>query len=280
MARVYQSGAHRSVETVETVPVTLEEGRVSWGGVWSGFLFGMGVLLLLSTLGLAIGVSAADIGPQRDLNPSSLGIGAAVWSGASLLIALFVGGLVATRVGMVFDRTAGMIQGALVWVLAILGIIYLASSGISLVTSSAFSLLSGVTRQVGAAVTGTAELGDLASGDVNQILARLRDPQTAKTIAAATGMSQQEVQSKLSSIQTRVEAAKDNPEQAAAEAKQGLQEFATQAAKRAESAAAKAQPYASAATWTTLGAMVLSLIAAVVGASVGARRAAVRVGAA
>jgi ElaB/YqjD/DUF883 family membrane-anchored ribosome-binding protein len=162
--------------------------------------------------------------------------------------------------------------------LAILGIIYLAASGISLVTSSAFSLLSGVTRQVGAAVTGTAELGDLASGDVNQILARLRDPQTVKTIAAATGMSQQEVQSKLSSIQTRVEAAKDNPEQAAAEAKQGLQEFATQAGKRAESAAAKAQPYASAATWTTLGAMVLSLIAAIVGALVGARRAAVRVG--
>ena len=117
MARVYQSGAHRSVETVAKVPVTLEEGRVSWGGVWSGFLFGMGVLLLLSTLGLAIGVSAADIGPQRDLNSSGLGIGAAVWSGASLLIALFVGGLVATRVGMVFDRTAGMIQGALVWVL-------------------------------------------------------------------------------------------------------------------------------------------------------------------
>jgi ElaB/YqjD/DUF883 family membrane-anchored ribosome-binding protein len=277
MARVYQSGAHRSVETMETVPVTLEEGRVSWGGVWSGFLFGMGVLLLLSTLGLAIGVSAADI-PQRDLNSSGLGIGAAVWSGASLLIALFVGGLVATRVGMVFDRTAGMIQGALVWVLAILGIIYLAASGISLVTSSAFSLLSGVTRQVGAAVTGTAELGDLASGDVNQILARLRDPQTAKTIAAATGMSQQEIESKLSSIQARVEAAKDNPEQAAAEAKQGLQEFATQAGKRAESAAAKAQPYASAATWTTLGAMVLSLIAAIVGALVGARRAAVRVG--
>jgi hypothetical protein len=38
----------------------------------------MGVLLLLSTLGLAIGVSAADIGLQRDLNSSGLGIGAAV----------------------------------------------------------------------------------------------------------------------------------------------------------------------------------------------------------
>ena len=129
-------------------------------------------------------------------------------------------------------------------------------------------------------MTGTAELGELASGDVNQILARLRDRQTVKTVAAATGMSQQEVQSKLSSIQNAGEAAKDNPEQAAAEAKQGLQEFATQAAKRAESAAAKAQPYASAAAWTTFGAMVLSLIDAMVGALVGARRAAPRAGAA
>lgn len=278
MARAYQSGAHRPLETMGTVPVTLEEFRVAWGGVWSGFLFGMGVLLLLSTLGLAIGISAADIGPQSDLNPSGLGMGAAVWSGVSLLIALFVGGMVATRVGMVFDRTAGMIQGALVWVLAILGIIYLATTGITLVAGGAFSLLSGVTQQVGAVVTGTAELGGLASGDVNQILARLRDPQTVQTIAAATGMSEQEVQSTLSSIENRVEAVKDNPAQAAAEARQGLQEFTAQAGKRVESAAAAAQPYASAAAWTTFGAMVLSLIAAIVGAMVGARRAAVRVG--
>jgi len=278
MAKI-QREVYPSIETaVETVPVTLEGVRVSWGGVWSGFLFGMGVLLLLSTLGLAIGISAADIGPRQDLNASGLGTGAAIWSGVSLLIALFIGGMVATRVGMVFDRTAGMIQGALVWVLAILGIIYMAASGISLVTSNAFSLLSGVTGQVGAAVTGATQLNELASGDVNQILARLRDPQTVKTIAAATGMSQQEVQSRLATIQTRVEAAKDNPAQAAAEAKQGLQEFVAQAAKRAESAAVAAQPYASAATWTTLGAMVLSLIAAIAGAMVGAGRAAARVG--
>ena len=91
MARVYQSGAHRSVEARETVPVTLEEGRVSWGGVWSGFLFGMGVLLLLSTLGLAIGVSAADIGPQRDLIPavsaSALRYGAAQVCSSRCLLA-------------------------------------------------------------------------------------------------------------------------------------------------------------------------------------------------
>jgi hypothetical protein len=173
-----------------------------------------------------------------------------------------------------------MVQGGLVWVLAIIGMIYLASSGVSLVTSGAFSLLGGVTRQVGTAVAGTTQLGDLTSGDANQIMARLKDPQTVKTIAAATGMSQQEVQSKISSIQTRVEAAKDDPAKAAAEAKQGFQELTAEAAKRAENAAATAQPYASAATWTTFAAMVLSLLAAIVGAIVGSNRAAARVRAA
>lgn len=256
---------------------TFEGVRVSWGGVWSGFLFGMGVLLLLSTLGLAIGISTADIGAGRDLNAKGLGIGAGIWSGVSLLIALFIGGMIASRVGMVFDRATGMVQGGLVWVLAIIGIIYLASSGVSLVASGAFSLLGGVTRQVGTAVAGTTQLGDLTSGDANQIIARLKDPQTVKTIAAATGMSEQEVQSKISSIQTRVEAAKDEPGKAAAEAKQGLQELTAEAAKRAENAAATAQPYASAATWTTFAAMVLSLLAAIVGAIVGSNRAAARV---
>lgn len=51
------------------------------------------------------------------------GIGAAVWGALSLLVALFMGGMVATRAGVVFDRTVAMVQGALVWVLAIVGII-------------------------------------------------------------------------------------------------------------------------------------------------------------
>lgn len=264
--------------TVETVPVTLEGVRVSWGGIWSGFLFGIGILLLFSALGLAIGISAADLGPGRDLNASGLGIGAAIWSGVSLLIALFIGGMVATRVGMVFDRTAGMVQGALVWVLAILGIIYLASSGISLVTSGAFSLLRGVTGQVGAVVQGVPQLDDLLSGDVDQILARLNDPQTVRTVAAATGMSQQEAQSRLADIRARIEAVKDNPAQAAAQARQAVQELLAQAGQRAERAAASAQPYASATLWMTLAILVLSLLAAIGGAMIGANRAAARVG--
>jgi hypothetical protein len=62
--------------------------KVSWGGVFAGVLVAMGVSMLLAALGVAIGVSAVDPG---ETDPGTIGIGAAVWGGAQLLIALFVG---------------------------------------------------------------------------------------------------------------------------------------------------------------------------------------------
>ena len=93
------------------VAVPLEGFRISWGGIWAGVLTVMGTLLFLSTLGLAIGVSTVNPGSTE---ASTVGVAAAVWSGLSLLIALFVGGMAATRLGLVFDKAAGAFEGALV----------------------------------------------------------------------------------------------------------------------------------------------------------------------
>ena len=134
MARTYPRERY---EPAVTASGTLEGVRVSWGGVWSGFLIAMGILLLFSAFGLAIGISAAGSSTGEGMNARGLGIGAAIWGAVTLLAALFVGGMVATRVGMVFDRTVAVIQGALIWVLATLAIIYLAGSGIGLVASGA-----------------------------------------------------------------------------------------------------------------------------------------------
>ena len=96
------------------------------------------IFLLLTVLGLAIGVSAAEVGPGEDGNAKGLGIGAAVWSGLTLLVSLFVGGMVATRTGMVYDCAPGMIEGGLVWVLAVILLIYMAGSGIGMLASARF----------------------------------------------------------------------------------------------------------------------------------------------
>jgi hypothetical protein len=263
---------------IVTASAVQQGSRIAWGGVWSGLLVAVGVFLLLSVLGLAIGVSAADVGPGQDGNAKGLGIGAAVWSGATLLIALFIGGLVATSTGMVYDRASGMIEGVLVWVLAVLLLIYLASSGISMLTSGVFGALGSVTRGATSAAATTVDAGDLSAGNVDQVLTRLRDPKTVQMVATATGMPQAEAQSTLSGIAQRVEGARNDPAQATAEARKGAEEIASKVAARAKQAAADAQPYASRSMWGTLLALVLSLAAAVAGAMSGRKKVANQLG--
>ena len=256
---------------------TIQQGsRIAWGGVWSGLLVAVGVFLLLSVLGLAIGVSTADVGPGQDGNAKGLGIGAAVWSGLTLLISLFIGGMVATRTGMVYDRATGTIERVLVWVLAIIMLIYMASSGIGMLTRGVFGALGGVAKGGAAAVTSNANMADLSSGNVDQITARLNDPKTVQLVATATGMPQAEARTTLSGIAQRVEGARNDPAQAAAEARKGADELVSKVKTRAAQAAAEAQPYASATMWTTLLALVLALGAAIAGAMSGRKQVANR----
>jgi hypothetical protein len=251
----------------ERLDVTPLSGfRISWGGIWAGVLTVMGTLLFLTTLGLAIGISAVDPG---DTDAQALGTGAAVWSGLSLLIALFVGGMAATRLGMVFDKAAGAFEGALVWVLSFLIVLWLASSGVRLVASGISGLFSGIGQTMAATVSG---VDDLSSGSVDQMLARLNDPQTARTLAAASGLSEQEVRTQLSDVSRRVEAARNNPEQAAAEVRHGTSQLMARVRQQLPALAANAQDEATKAAWMTFGAMLISLLAAIAGSMVGRRR--------
>ena len=260
-------------------PVVLSPGlqgiRVAWGGVWSGFLVALGTFLLLSILGMAIGVSAADVGTPNTTSAKSVGISAGIWSGVALLISLFIGGLVATRASMVHDGAAGLIEGVLIWVLSVLSLIYMAGSGLGMLSSGVFGALGSVS-QGATAVVRDMDVNALANGDVGQITARLNDGKTVSMVAAATGMPQQEARATLSEIASKVEAARDDPARASNEARQGLQQLATRAQQRAEQAAARAQPYASATLWTTLGFMVLGLLASIAGAMTGRRQVARR----
>jgi hypothetical protein len=251
-------------EHLDVVPVS--GFKISWGGIWAGVLTVMGTLLFLTALGLAVGISAVNPGQT---NADAFGTGAAVWSGLSLLVALFVGGMAATRLGMVFDRAAGAFEGALVWVLSFLVVLWLASSGVQLVANGISGLFGGIGQTIGATMTG---MEDLSAGDVQQIRQRLDDPRTARTIAAATGMPEQEVRSRLAEVSQRVDAARDNPEAAVAAVRQGTAEMMDRARAQLPAMADRAQKGATKAAWITFGAMLISLIAAVAGAMVGRSR--------
>jgi hypothetical protein len=115
------------------------------------------------------------------------------------------------------------------------------------------------------------ELQEMSGGNVDQMLQRLRDPQTAQQLATVTGASASEVQRTLDDIATRVEASRDDPAQATAAVREGMQPLIERAKQNAAQLAERAQPAASRAAWISFGALLISLFAAVAGAAVGRR---------
>jgi hypothetical protein len=242
--------------------------KVSWGGVFGGVLVAIGLLILLTALGVAVGITAADPGQTE---AGTLGTATGLWAGVSLLVALFIGGLVSTRTGAITDRATGFFEGALVWVVSILLMMYLATTGASMIMGGATSLLGGAAQ----AVSGTMQMQSMDfSGSVDQIVQRLKDPKTAQQIAQTTGMEQAQVQQTLSQTAERVEANRDDPTQAAAAAKQGMGELMQNAKSSGalEQKAEELKPAASRGAWIAFGGLLLSLAAAVIGAMVGRRK--------
>jgi hypothetical protein len=246
-----------------------EGKKVSWGGIFGGVLVAVGVLLLLAALGMAVGISAADPG---ETDVSTLGTGAGIWAALSLLLALFVGGMVSTRIGAISDRATCFFEGVLVWVVSILLMGYLAASGVSMLAGGAFKMIGGATQAIGAVAQAQGPNVDV-SGGVDQILQRLRDPATAQQIASATGMQPNEVQATLNDTAQRVESNRNNPTQAAAEAKNGMAQLMEKAKSSGalQQKAEEIQPQAAKGAWIAFGALLLSLIAAVLGAMSGRR---------
>jgi hypothetical protein len=271
MAVSYGNHEHRFAATAW---FGTEGMKVSWGGVFAGVLVAMGVSMLLAALGLAIGFTAVD---PADADASTIGTGAAVWGGLQLLLALFVGGMVATRVGAIIDRTTGFFEGVLVWVVSLILMAYLAGSGIASVASGAFTLLGGATQTFGAVVQGEGGVANVdVSGTVEQMAERLRGPELVNQVASITGLSVNETRNVLNETATRVEANGNNPAQAAEEARRGVAALFDRA--RASGALAaqaeEVQPEAASAAWLTFLALLLSLGAAVAGAMFGRSRAA------
>jgi len=261
-------------DVIEGRPTRLlpPDTRVRWGGVMSGFVVALGVLLLMGALGLAIGVTAlGDPRAATSATASGLGIGAGVWAFITLLAAVFLGSLISTTVTDRPDRTGAVIHGALVWVLLSLFSVWMIASGISLGVSGLYGAVSGLAR--GATTAVAAGGGDLVQmlglNDSNQVMQKLDDPTTASTLAAATGISNEDATAALADLRTRVDTVRDDPARVATEVRQFLAQYAERAKQQAMAAAAAAQRSAKMGAWITVGALVVSLGVALAGAMAG-----------
>jgi len=249
--------------------------RLRWSGVMSGVILALGIVLLLTALGLAIGITAVgDPRAATSGTATGLGIGAGFWAALTLLVAYFLGGLVSTMVTDRPDRGGALVHGALVWTLASGFLLWLLGQGISLGASGLLGALSGLTHTATSAVSATVAGGgdlthQLGLTDSTRIIDRLDDPQTVSLFASVTGMSTTEARTALGQFRSKVEAVRDNPDRVAAEVRTFLAQYKERAQQQAMKAAAAVQEGATVGSWVTFIVLALTLGVAILGALAG-----------
>lgn len=105
-----------------------------WGAVVAGVFVAAAATILLSLLGLGLGVSITNpLAPSA----SGLGIGTAIWWGVQSLLTVFLGGYVAARLWGSAHRREGVMLGGLTWAVSLVALVWMLGSVASLAVRGA-----------------------------------------------------------------------------------------------------------------------------------------------
>lgn len=208
--------------------------RVRWGPVLAGLFAALSTLVVLSVLGAAVAGSTFDPGDRA----RTYGIGSGVWAAVSMLIAFGIGGWLAARSAAVRGHGDGVLNGAMVWVVAIPLMLWMISAAVGSAARAANS----------AAQTG-AQLAQAAG----QVMDDQAVPASARQEADQAGQQ-----------------AEDTVRQVTQGVQSGQGRQAVQQAGSPENQERAADAVAWGA-WSTLIALLLSLAAAAAGGYLGAR---------
>jgi hypothetical protein len=141
-----ESGLHAPLVARTDVGTASLLKRISWGPIVAGVVIAVVIQLVLTLIGLGIGLSAADPLHRDTPDAASYGYGAAAWWGLSSVLALFAGGWIAGHLAGAPGRTDAMLHGLVTWGLAAL-------LGAYLVASTFASVVKGSATVVGAAAS-------------------------------------------------------------------------------------------------------------------------------
>jgi len=111
---------------VETQDVVSVGSRVSWGAVFAGAVVALTLCLFLAVLGGALGLTVLH---DTNTRADHIATGAGIWAIASLLIALFIGGLVTSRTTVGEKKGEAMMYGVLVWAASLALMASIAAAG-------------------------------------------------------------------------------------------------------------------------------------------------------
>ncbi|MBP1807649.1 PhnA-like protein [Rubellimicrobium aerolatum] len=220
---------HMSPVTPAEDARTIMINQISWGAVLAGVVLTLAIQLILNLLGIGLGAATLDPGQGAGQNPeaATLGIGAGIWFVVSGIVASFIGGYAAGRLGgKPKESTAGW-HGLTAWALSTLLIFYLLTSTLGSIVGGAFSTLGnvagGVASAAGGAVqtatTAAASAPDAAGDAFAGIQTAIEDAVPAEDAAAARDAAVAAVRALVTGDPAQAETAREEAAQALATAR-------------------------------------------------------------
>lgn len=134
--------------TVMEVPTTEIErparqpyfSAIRWGAILAGVVSGTASYLLLSLLGVAVGLTAIDPASEDPVGRVPLATG--IWTGISMLVGAFIGGYVAGHMSGLKRSVDGMLHGFVAWGVTTLLYAVLATTALGTILGGTFRILS------------------------------------------------------------------------------------------------------------------------------------------
>jgi hypothetical protein len=229
---------------------------IRWGAVLAGVAVGVSVQFVLTLLGIATGLSTADVAQGE-----GVGMGPLLWAGLSMLIGAFVGGYVAARMSGLKRKADGVLHGAVSWAVTTLLFATLATSVGGTLLGSVFSGMGQMAKTSASAPGGSplsalmrAQGINLNADSLRQLQQYLQAGQREEAIGVITTQSGID-QNKASTLVDQALILSGSPQAASPQGRQ---------------TAENAVQGAGAAAWVVFIAVALALALGVGGGAVGA----------
>ncbi len=198
--------------------------RISWGAIFAGTLLALVVQLVLSLLGLGVGMSTINPMSEGGNPAAGLGVGAGIWWLIASLISLYTGGWVAGRLAGIPRTTDSTLHGVLTWGLVTIATFYLISTSVGALISGASGIVGKGLSLAGQGVAAVApQAADAVKSKLNEQgidLTSIR--QEAETLLRQTGKPQLQPENLQAQAQQAGDQAKGQA-QAAAQNPQGAE---------------------------------------------------------
>lgn len=239
---------------------------IRWTAIFAGLAGGLASYMLLSLLGIAVGLTAVD--PQSTDPVGTVPVATGIWTGISMLVGALIGGYLSGRMSGLFRRADGMLHGFVAWGSTTLLFAVIMTTALGSALGGTFRIL-GQTIAAGVQATATAPNQNLAERLASIITGSTEATVTPESLAAVR--QQLAANDRQAAVSVMVNEMGFTQERANQIVDQLQPLFGPQGEQNVRNATEEATNVLSAASWWLFAGLLLSLGLGMFGGLLGTR---------